>query len=184
LQPPPYMLACQFHHPTIDNKANKPPCLTFTRLCFRWCINYQYYFSYHMASRIAINKVTSFMYHHNLKYIKTWVSHLGVREWILSWFLSHFGIRARFQIRSWVWVKESTESLSFLRVFLTKKSCHLRNSTLRPFFCKTNAAIAFGRPKNLGLEVFVTNGASTSHQMPHQSSRRTTTRRNKPPPEV
>jgi len=72
-------------------------------------------------------------------------------------------------------VKKSTESLSFLRVFLTKKSCHPQNSTLQPFFRKTNAAIAFGRPKNLGVEVFVTNVASTSRQTPRRSSRRTTT---------
>lgn len=76
-------------------------------------------------------------------------------------------------------MQESTESLSFLRLFLEFKSCHPRNSTLRPFFHKTNAAIAFGRPKNLGLEVFVTNGASTSRQTPCRSSRRTTTRRHR-----
>ena len=77
-------------------------------------------------------------------------------------------------------MKESTESLSFLRVFLKKKSCHPWNSTLRPFFCKTNAAIAFGRPKNLRLEVFVTNRASTSRQ----TTRRTTTRCHAQSPEV
>ncbi|KEH22240.1 hypothetical protein MTR_7g034735 [Medicago truncatula] len=67
------------------------------------------------------------------------------------------------------------ESFSFLKVFLKKKSCHLRNSTLRPFLRQTNATIAFRRPKNLGLEVFVTNGgASTSRQTTRQSSGRTT----------
>ena len=43
-----------------------------------------------MASRIAINRATSLMYDHNLKYIKLDFSHLRVREWILYGFLSHF----------------------------------------------------------------------------------------------
>ena len=51
-------------------------------------------------------------------------------------------------------------------------------------FCKTNAVIAFGRPKNFGLKVFVTNRASTSRETPHQNSRRTTIYRHAPPPKV
>lgn len=69
---------------------------------------------------------------------------------------------------------KSTESLSFLGVFLVHKSCHPRNSTLRPFFRKTNTAIAFGRSKNLGLEIFVANGATTSRHAPRRNLRRTT----------
>jgi hypothetical protein len=58
------------------------------------------------------------------------------REWILSWLLSHFGNIARFKIRTWVWVRKSTESLSFLGVFLVQESCHPRNYICDHFFTK------------------------------------------------
>jgi len=61
----PTMPTFLFHHPIIDFKPNKPPCLTisiFTRLCLYWCIsNYYYYFNYNLTSMIVINKVTSFI---------------------------------------------------------------------------------------------------------------------------
>jgi hypothetical protein len=83
-------------------------------------------------------------------------------------------------------VTESTESLSFLGVFLVHKSCHPRNSTLRPFFRKTNTTIAFGRSKNLGLEIFVANEATNSRHDPRRNLRRTTVsspENHAPPPE-
>jgi hypothetical protein len=91
----------------------------------------------------------------------------------LFWIMSHFGIKARFQVR-WVWVRKSTESLSFLGVFLVQESFHPRNSILRPFFRKTNTSIASERSKNLRLEIFVANGATIRRHAPRRSCRRTT----------
>ena len=87
----------------------------------------------------------------NLKYTKLEFSHLRVREWILSWFLSHFGIRVRFQIQSWVWVKESTESLSFLRVFLKERVATLKTLLCGHFFAKLTSPLRSEGRKTLDL---------------------------------